>query len=153
MENQKILKVLVNLAQLDIDAENAYGQALTHINNKEYYEQIAKFRDDHLDHINDLSSLIRAYGGKSPERTLDFTGYLIEGFTSLRSVTGLIGALKAMEMNEILTNKIYKDTLSSEDSKNWPEDILSAVKKNYFDEVKHLAYIRDILKILESEQQ
>jgi len=152
MENQKFLKILVNLAQLDIDAESAYEQALTRINNKEYYEQLAKFRDDHLDHINDLSALIRKHGGQPPERTLDFKGYLIEGFTSLRSVTGLVGALKAMKLNEMLTNKIYKGALSTEDSKNWPEDVIGLIKKNYFDEVKHLAYIRDAIDVLEAQE-
>lgn len=151
MKNQNFLKVLVDLAQLDIDAESAYEQALTRINNKGYYEEIAKFRDDHLDHINDLSVLIRKYGGQSPERTLDFKGYLIEGFTSLRSITGLVGALKAMEMNEVLTNKIYKNALNNEDIKNWPEDVISLIKKNYFDEVKHLAYIRDAIGVLEDQ--
>jgi rubrerythrin len=152
MANEKIVKKLTDLTQLDIDAAHAYDQALKHIDNKEHYNNIARFRDDHIDHINDLSAMIRQYGGTPPEVTKDFKGYLIEGMTAIRSLTGITGALKAMETNEVLTNKTYNAALSDEEA-NWPNDVLQLLRKNYADEIRHLEYIRQAINILESVKQ
>jgi hypothetical protein len=48
---------------------------------------------DHQQHIENLSRILRLNGEEAPEQTKDFKGFLIGGFTSLRSVTGDEGAL------------------------------------------------------------
>lgn len=143
MESKQLIDKLCNLAQLDIDAVHAYDEALQHIDNQNIYESIKEFRDDHIRHINDLSEVITSFGGTPPERTKDFKGYLIQGFTSLRSITGTIGALKAMETNEVLTNKTYANALESNEM---PKEVRTLVEKNYEDEKRHLNYIRTTLK-------
>lgn len=148
MENHEIVNLLCKLAQLDIDAVSAYDQALKHIDNPKIFADVDKFRNDHVRHIDILEPLIQFYGGTPPERTKDFKGYLIEGFTSLRSITGLQGALKAMDTNEMLTNKIYRDAI--DDNPTLPADVLLVIQANYMDERAHLIYIRDALKLLET---
>ncbi len=142
MKNLEIVKDLKDLAQLDIDACEAYKQALKHIQEEEIYEAIKGFRDDHVQHVEDLSTFIIRFGDHPPAFTQDFKGYLIEGFTALRSLTGTEGALKAMRMNEVLTNTTYKKALS------WdlPEEIKAVIEKNYDDEKRHIQYIESTLR-------
>jgi uncharacterized protein (TIGR02284 family) len=142
MKNDNLIDKLCNLAQLDIDAVHAYNQALEQISDSTVYKNIASFRDDHVRHIEDLSEEIRKKGGEPPEQTQDFKGYIIEGFTSLRSITGTHGALKAMETNEVLTNKTYKEAL---DHNDLPDETRKIIEKNYSDEKRHLEYIRKAL--------
>jgi len=144
-----VINVLTKLSQLDIDAAYAYEQALAQIEEKDIYNTIYKFREDHLRHINELSALIRQYNGTPPERTKDFKGYLIEGFTYLRSLTGTEGALKAMRSNEITTNKYYKQAI--EENPNLPADVLMLLQRNFNDEKTHLSYITSTIKTFEEE--
>lgn len=144
METNKIVDVLVSLAQLDIDAVHAYGQALQQIDITEIYDMISRFQNDHHQHIEDLSRMIMSYGGKPPKFSLDFKGYLINGMTAVRSLTGAKGALEAMETNEITTNSSYRSAI--EDNPGLPADVLELLEKNYADEKKHLEYIRDTIQ-------
>jgi uncharacterized protein (TIGR02284 family) len=140
--NEKdLIDRLSSLMQLDIDAVHAYGQAIDSIKDPAIKNELIMFRDDHERHIGDLSLAISNLGGQPPERSRDFKGFLIEGFTALRSVTGTEGALKAMKGNEELTNKTYRDALDLQ----LPPDIRDIVERNYRDEQRHLAYINRVL--------
>ncbi len=140
----KIIDALSDLAQLDIDAVYAYEEALKNIDDSEIFKNIDSFRLDHLRHIDDLSALIVKQGGTPPKKTKDFKGYIIKGFTSLRSMTGTFGALKAMKENEKTTNKTYKKAL--DENKDFPPEILILFEANYNDEQKHLLYIMNVLE-------
>lgn len=142
MNNAEIAKKLTKLAQLDIDAVEAYNQAIESIDNTKLHQAISRFRDDHIRHIDELSAAIHALGEEPPKRTQDIKGFLIEGFTAIRSATGLEGALKAMRTNEKLTNNAYEDALSWE----LPPDIKALIEKNRSDEKRHLDFIENALE-------
>lgn len=142
MNNEELIKNLYKLIQLDIDATHAYEQALKNIDKSDIHQTIRQFRDDHERHINELSAIIRTLGGKPPEKTPDLKGYLIEGFTSLRSITGTEGALKAMRSNEKMTNRWYEDAVQW----NVSVDIKTLLQKNYADEQRHLQYIEHAIE-------
>lgn len=141
--HEKIIKRLSDLMQLDIDAVEAYEQALKNIETTMIHSQIASFQNDHKQHINDLSRLITKLGGEPPERTKDFKGFFIKGMTALRSAMGEQSALKAMYANEELTNKTYSKAL--EEGELSVEARL-LVEKNYADEQRHLAYIHSVIE-------
>lgn len=143
MDAKKHIKKLSELVQLDIDAVNAYETALKQIDHQEIHQSIELFRQDHLRHIRDLNDLIVKMGGTPVEFTKDLKGYLIDGMTALRSVTGTKGALKAMETNEVITNKNYSEAV--EECSNLPEEALVLLRQNYADEKRHLAFIREAL--------
>jgi rubrerythrin len=128
---------------LDIDAVGAYSQAIEHIENTHISENLNKFMRDHQQHIDNLSNILRVNGEEAPEMSRDFKGFFIEGFTSLRSVTGDEGALKAMRTNEQLTNKKYKEAV---DELSLDTDIIATVESNYRDEQEHLSYIEGALE-------
>jgi uncharacterized protein (TIGR02284 family) len=141
--DESTLKRLNSLIQLDIDASDAYGKAIEHIDESEIASRLRMFRADHERHIDDLSQLVANYGGKPPKRSADLKGMLIEGFTALRSASGTDGALKAMETNEKMTTGKYRDAQS------WsvPADVKAVLEANLDDEVRHLEYIQSQLHV------
>ncbi len=142
MASGDMVKNLNSLIQLDIDAVHAYGQAMKNVDDPVIKGRLTDFQGDHQRHITDLSSVVRKMGGTPPNFSPDFKGFLIQGFTAIRSATGTVGALKAMEMNEKLTNRTYSNALG------WsltPEAKL-VVERNYSDEKRHLEYVQNNLK-------
>lgn len=137
MDNEEIAKKLSSLAQLDIDAVHAYKEAIEKVEDLQVRENLSRYREDHERHISELSAEIRRLGETPPEFSPDFKGFLIQGFTSLRSMTGTEGALKAMHTNEKLTNKTYQEASSW----NLPTDIQTIIDQGYEDERHHLEYI------------
>lgn len=141
--DQSMLKKANSLIQLDIDASEAYGKAIAHIDDAEIASRLRMFRADHERHIDDLAQLVTNYGGTAPKRSADLKGLLIEGFTALRSVSGTDGALKAMETNEKMTTGKYRE------AQNWsvPPDVKAVLEGNLDDEVRHLEYIQSQLHV------
>lgn len=141
MDNHDAVRKLKALAQLDIDAIFAYNQAIERIDVAAVRSRIIQFRADHENHVLALSELIRRYGDTPPEFTKDIQGYVIEGVTALRSISGTYGALKAMRSNETVTNHAYAEALALD----FPADVKLLLEDHYGDEVKHLAYIEQAL--------
>lgn len=137
MENKEITSQLKKLIHLDIDAIHAYTQAIDHIDIQDVKDRLIEFRSDHQRHVDDLSAIVRRFGEEPPAFKADFKGYLIQGMTSLRSVAGTAGALKAMRSNEELTNKSYDKAVSV----GFPPEIQVVVTRNRDDERRHLDYI------------
>ncbi len=142
MDTNESISKLSSLVQLDIDAVHAYSQAIDSIDVPEVKSRLSDFRSDHERHIENLSQAIRQLGGEPPEFKRDFKGFLIEGMTSLRSVTGTEGALKAMRTNEGLTNSTYEKALEWDLS----QDVRDIISKNREEERRHIQYIEDCIE-------
>lgn len=136
------IKKLKDLYQLDVDAVEAYGQAIKNITHDEIKNTLIEFQNDHKQHIVNLRQCIRNLGETPPEEKPDMMGYMLQTFTAVRSITGTEGALNAMHRNEQKTNSEYEQALSG----NLSEEIRAIVQKNYSDEQRHLAYIERALK-------
>lgn len=143
MTTHEIVEQLNNLIQLDIDAAHAYTQAIERLEYHDIQRKLADFRDDHINHKDRLSALVHEMGGEPPADKPDLKGYLIEGFTALRSMMGTKGALEAMRTNERLTNRKYGDSTQ----RDFPEDIRIILATNYTDEQRHLEYIENVLAL------
>jgi len=142
MTFQDIVDGLNELIQLDVDTTEAYEQALRKIDDPDTFQLLSQFRNDHVRHIKELSLAVQGLGGQPNNRRLDMKGYLIEGFTALRSITGIEGALKAMQSNEKITTVTYERALHA----NFPPNILALIQRNYADEVRHLSQIQRMLE-------
>lgn len=141
MNRDEILDKLEKLIQLDVDATHAYDQAIKNVNEQVIKDKLIQFQADHRKHIDLLSAKVLELGGTPPELSSDFKGFIISGFTALRSLTGTKGALEAMETNERLTTSKYEEATKQD----FPTDIAAIIRTNYADEQRHLAFIREAI--------
>ncbi len=139
MDTNDIVEELNELAQLDFDASKTYEEALAHLDQDDAVVRtdLDSFRLDHLRHITELRRAVEALGGAPIEPSRDLKGVLLEGMTKLRSVTGTSGALKAMRMNEKLTNRSYRRASELD----LPPGAREVVLAGLADERRHLAAI------------
>jgi uncharacterized protein (TIGR02284 family) len=144
MNRDDILDNLEKLIHLDVDATHAYDQAIKNVNEQVIKDKLIQFQADHRKHIDLLSAKVLELGGTPPELSSDFKGFIISGFTALRSLTGTKGALEAMETNEKLTTSKYEEA----SKKDFPVDILSIIQSNYADEQRHLSFVREAIQTL-----
>lgn len=136
---KKTVDSLNNLIQLDTDAVLAYQQALDACKVSDVRQKLKSFQDDHQQHINDLAEIVTANGGE-PKIKRDLMGFLIEGFTAVAS-QGDHSALLAMLGNEELTTHMYESTLKME----MDDKTRAVVARNYGDEKRHLAWIKEAI--------
>lgn len=143
MEHDEVLENLGDLLKLDVDAARAYDEAIEKIDEMEIRTQLGKYRDDHHRHVSELTTIIRSMGGEPPEPNPDMKGRLIEGMTALRSSMGTDSALKAMRMNEQLTNRTYERAVEWD----MPMEAREFIRRGLEDERQHLAYIEQALTV------
>lgn len=143
MENKETARNLSSLVQLDIAAVRAHGQALEKIDRPLIREHLLRYRDDHSRHIDELSREIRRLGFSPPtgEHT-DFKSFFIQEFTSLRSVSGIQGALKAIHTNEKMTHHQYEKAQTW----NLNAHARDLVRRAFEDEQRHLNYLQKVLE-------
>lgn len=135
------LEIMNDLIQLDIDALRAYEQAITACDIPLIQQQLTSFKGDHERHVTELSALVQARG-LEPRNKRDWKGFLIEGFTAIAS-RGDHSALSAMRGNEVLTNRTYQMALEEIGVEELEARAL--IVKNFADEKRHLAWIKDAL--------
>lgn len=138
-----MVEKLGDLLRLDVDAVNAYNEAIEKIESSELRSSLSEYRDDHQRHVRDLTVSIERLGHQAPEPSGDFKGKLIEGMTKLRSSMGDEQAMKAMHQNEEITNKAYSHAAAEA----WPTDILDVVEQGFADERRHLQWIEQRLSV------
>ncbi len=136
MRTGDIIIRLNQLIQIDIDAVNAYSQAILALPPGPVRDRLATFRGDHERHVRDLSALVLDLGG-TPRRSRDLMGFMVEGFTAASGMLGEAGALTAMRSNEELTFLAYERALALD----LPPDAAALVRANRDDEERHRAYI------------
>jgi len=132
---------LNDLIAVDIDAAHAYRACIDRLRSAEIKQRLGAFQQDHERHIRELSAYVTRFGGKPRSRS-DIKGFILKGFTAVTSMVGDEAALKAMQGNEQITNHSYKASLEAA----WPDDLRQLIARNYGDEQRHLAYIREALQ-------
>jgi hypothetical protein len=133
----KVCDHLNKLIQLDFDAAGTYREALLHVDDPSARDDLHAFLGDHERHVMELTRIVRDLGGTPIDAHRDFKGVILEGMTRLRS-RGTLGALRAMRMNEKLTNRSY-DKASEVYMPPLGQVI---VMENLADERRHLAAIQ-----------
>lgn len=137
MSDKDVIHTLNELIQLDFDATKIYDQAIERADDPIVREDLELFRADHERHIMELTRAVEELGGEALEVSRDIKGVLLEGMTKLRAATGTLGALRAMRMNEKLTNRSYDKAAQKE----LPAGALGIVTRGLEDERRHLAAI------------
>ena len=138
LTDDDLIKELNELIQLDYEASLTYEEALQQVEDEQARSALHAFMQDHLQHITDLRSVINELGGTPIEPSRDLKGVLLEGMTKLRNALGTLSALKAMRLNEKLTNRSYEKASELD----LPSRARHVVAASFHDERRHLAAIR-----------
>lgn len=135
--DENAMSTLNDLIHLDMDAIRAYRQAIDVCETAEIRDTLTLFKGDHERHVTDLEAAVRRLGGQPPEGR-DIKGFFIEGFTAIVA-HGDRSALFAMRGNEELTTRRYDAARRAA----LPDDVRPLIERNYQDEARHLAWIKD----------
>jgi uncharacterized protein (TIGR02284 family) len=141
---RNIINIMNRLTRLDLAAIRAYEQAIEGAKSTEIRRKLTEFMADHYRHVHDLQALVSASGGK-PAKRRGLLGTLLQGFTAVLA-RGDRSALFAMHANEALINRNYAMALR----RSLPEDMRALIARNYTDEKRHLAWIKEAQKALAS---
>jgi uncharacterized protein (TIGR02284 family) len=133
---------LNSLIQIDMDAILSYDQAIANVREEEIRQVLISFREDHLQHIEDLNVEVKRLGGKTPQFGRDFKGFFSEGMTAMTMELGTRAALVAMVTNEGVTHARYYAALTPD----LDSHLRAIIERNYMDEERHFSYLKNILK-------
>lgn len=136
VDAEEIIKDLNDLIELDYDAVEAYQAAIDRLEDKNYKDQLANFMQDHQNHIAALSQLVSQEGG-SPADGADMKVILTKGKVVIANLGGDETILKAMLMNEEVTNKSYE----KEVEKDFPQPIQAILMAHLADERRHKEWL------------
>lgn len=139
-QNERAISVLNNLIQVDIDTHHTYIQAIKALKSQYAIKILCGFRDEHYQHIKALSNMVTAIGGIPPTFSRDFKGYVISGYTTIKTQGSDRSILKAMASNELLSAKYHNDALKVD----LPGDVRIIIQKHLKEEEKHLEGIRTL---------
>ncbi|GGE22947.1 hypothetical protein GCM10011390_47960 [Aureimonas endophytica] len=102
-----IQDLVQNLLYLEHDAIAAYETTIDRLNNAQYKQQIASFREDHLRHVQELRKMAGMLGIESPTEG-DAKQWLTTGKVALAGLMGDGAVLQAMRSNEEDTVAAYE---------------------------------------------
>jgi hypothetical protein len=143
MDEKKIVDRLFKLARLEIDSVNGYNSAIPEITEKNVSIQMQNFRQDHFDHLQVISMIIREFGAVPPEYSADQIGFYNSDFLNTRSGSGTTHALENILSNERIVNAYYENILTT----GFDPENRAQLEGNFDDEQDHAAYIDEILSL------
>jgi rubrerythrin len=135
-ENQ--IELLTHLHKHELAACEVYKDVLAHVTTNSIYHTLTEFLKDHQRHVDDLTNLIRQFTGDAPSMYRDIKGLLLGGVTTIRSMTGEEGALKALKSAEENVLKHYQAALRKDLT---DEAIQDLCQRNLKDEERHGQYL------------
>lgn len=136
--NEKVIKKLNDLIELDFDAIEAYEAAIERLESPEYRSKLNEYCEDHRRHTRDLTAQVTRLGG-SPETGPGAMRLLTKGKVVIADiVAGDHAILTAMRANEEVTNKRYEMALEAD---GMDPETRAVVAANLEDERRHRAWI------------
>ena len=141
MNSEDLIKKLNNLIELDYDAIAAYKAAIERLDDMQFKQQLAAFMEDHQNHITALSESVRLEGG-NPADGGDLKQILTKGKVVIAELGGDKAILKAMKMNEEVTNKSYEEMVNEP----FPGTIKLILQNGLADERRHRAWLNATLE-------
>ncbi|MGF1605079.1 MAG: DUF892 family protein [Rhodothalassiaceae bacterium] len=124
---------------LEYNALEAYDVAIERLDHEELVTQMRRFREDHIRHIEDLTSIVRGHGHE-PHKSTGAKSMITAGKVALADLAGDKAILRAMKTNEDDTVTAYERLLGHE--RSLPE-AAEAVRRGHEDELRHRAWMED----------
>lgn len=139
-EDTATIAKLNDLLQLDHDAVEAYTIAINMVRDDRYRETLAAYRADHKRHIEELTELVRGYGGLPTEMPHP-TGVLKLAVQTLGAAAGddaLLLAFKAVEGQA-------RDKYARASQDALPPHVAAVIARAHADEDTHYQWVEQQL--------
>lgn len=140
----QLVAELNDLLQLDYDAVQAYGLAISLLSNPEYKSQLRDFRADHERHIDELSRLVANHGGIPVELPHLPTGVFKLAVQAAGRLGGDRGVLLAFKANERQVRDKYRRAAE----KRQPPEVAVILSRAAGDESLHYSWVLETLEDL-----
>lgn len=121
-----VVKRLQELTQYEIDGSFLLSQCIDNLKSQELKTKLQPMKDDCVNTIGDLSTLVKKYGGAVPDYSKDFKGYFMNGYTAIRGAMSDKGTLNALITNLDFIQKAFKKAANNDDL---PSDVKDTIKK------------------------
>jgi rubrerythrin len=147
-EGAALVAMLNDLLMLDHDAVQAYSIAIGRISRAEYREALAGFRGDHQRHIDQLTQLIRDYGGVPLQMPHLPTGVFKAAMQALSTLGDDRAVLMAFKTNEGQVRDKYRRAADQ------PLDpaVGAIISTAALDEEQHYAWVEQVLRKMGVEE-
>ena len=140
----QLVAELNDLLQLDYDAVQAYGLAISLLSNPEYKATLRDFRSDHERHIEELSRLVANHGGVPVEAPHLPTGVFKLAVQAAGRAGGDRGVLLAFKANERQVRDKYRRSAE----KRHPPQVAVILSRAAGDESMHYSWVLETLEDL-----
>ena len=137
--------LLADLIRLDYDAAGAYQAAIDRLENAAFRSALAAFKEDHLRHVSELSTVLREMG-KAPPEEGSMKSLLAKGKVVIGGLMGDKAILEAMRSNEADTNTAYERAVNHRDA---TPAALSVLQQGLADERRHCEWVLANLRRLD----
>ena len=138
--NARVLRKLESALELDEDQVREFYAAIRRVDGDVgLTDALRRCREEHAAHLRELLAAVQRYGAR-PARRGGVVDGLMDRVHRLRSATGVLGALKALEDREERVREAYAALLAESDL---PAEIANVVRKCRDDERRHVESIRD----------
>lgn len=108
MSSEKVISKLSDLVALEYNAIETYEAAIERLENLDYRAKMTEFLGEHERHLMGLCDAIIQEGGTPPDGG-NYKQFLTKGPVIIAGIGGDKSVLKAMLLNEGLTNKLYEN--------------------------------------------
>jgi uncharacterized protein (TIGR02284 family) len=140
LSTDKIIEECNDLIRFDYDAIGAYDEAIDTIKMEPLNGMLIQFRGDHERHVVTLSGIVQRLGGKPVDKP-GARGVIRKTMTKVAGLVGVEPTLKAMQSNEEVLNKQYRERSNMA----FPADVLGVIQRHYADEQRHLQWVQQQL--------
>ncbi len=133
------IKEINDLIQYEIDIYHMLMQTSEKVENQNLQKDLTNYMLASEELAKSLSNFVLENGGTPPDFTKDFGGFLMQGYTSIRGITGDLGILKAIQTNHNFSMEAYKKYLKS---RNQTVESLGNLNNAYLTKQKFSDYLR-----------
>jgi len=138
MGNIKLIALIEDLLEINIDAYHSYTHAINGLDIPELIDEFIEFRTDHYQQIESLSHIVHLLGGKAPLLPADLHLDLQPLYEKVTKVTGMKTIIKSMHTIETLAINRYESVLASFDSASDSVEILQHNLKQLNNHIKFI---------------
>lgn len=137
----ELVAELDELLRLDQDAIRAYAAAHDRLSTTAYREIVRRFGEDHERHVDELSRLLRGYGGRPSESPESSVGPFERAVQAVGGLAGDRGLLLAFKANERRGRDRYRQASQGA----YPPEVAAVLRRATNDEGAHYAWVLETL--------